>query len=72
MSDYAYEGLHRKAYDGGQEHGELLFIPVCPDCGRFVKADSSVLINGLGELSKEPNATCSKCGRVNMPFEGYI
>ena len=64
---YEYEGVRRQIYGDG-----LCFIPVCPSCGRFVKADDSVLVNGLDELSKEPNATCSKHGRINMPFEGYI
>ncbi len=54
------------------DKGEVLaFIRLCPNCARFVKADGSVLVNGLDQLSEEPNATCSKCGRVNMPFDGY-
>lgn len=64
MTDYTYENFRRIAYDGWQ------FIPVCPNCGRFVKADDTIGVNGLGEYSPEPNATCSKCGRVNMPCEG--
>lgn len=68
MSDFNYEGIPRKCYG---EDGAL-FVPVCPTCGRFVKADDSVRINGLGEVSKEPNATCKKHGRVCMPFEGYL
>ena len=43
----------------------------CPKCGRIVKADETLAFNGLGEYMKGPNATCSKCGRVEMPFEGY-
>lgn len=49
----------------------LLFLRTCPVCGRFVKADETVHVNGFGELAKEPNATCSKDGRVEMPFQGY-
>jgi hypothetical protein len=63
---YEYEGFRRQAYEGG-----LSFIPVCTICGRFVKADETVVINGLGEYVTELNATCSKCGRVEMPFEGF-
>jgi len=49
------------------------FIPVCETCRRFVKADEAVSFNGLGELMKDkPNATCKKCGRTNMLFEGFI
>ena len=59
--------LHRKVYGEG-----ATFVPVCPSCGRFVKADATVLINGLGEIKNEANASCTKCGRVQMPFEGYV
>jgi uncharacterized protein with PIN domain len=55
-----------------QYKGGATFIPVCPKCNRFVKADKSVKVNGLDEIKEdEANATCSKCGRVAMPFEGY-
>lgn len=62
-----YENIRRVSYDGG-----LVFVPVCPSCGRFVKADATVAVNGLGELVPQPNASCSKCGRVEMPFEGFF
>jgi len=42
------EGTRLAVYDGG-----LAFVPACPVCGRFVKADDSVLVNGLGELRKQ-------------------
>jgi len=42
MSEYAYEGLRRVVYAGWQ------FVPVCPKCGRFVKADDYISLNGLG------------------------
>lgn len=66
---YEYENVRRKVYEG--RTGDLVFLPVCPMCGRFVKADGSVLVNGKGELMLQPNATCSRCGRVEMPYEGY-
>ena len=56
-----------QSYDGG-----ALFIRKCPACGRIVKADKSVMVNGLDEVSMEPNAECSHCGRVTMPFLGYF
>jgi len=65
-SDYSYENFRRVSYDGA------VFVPVCDKCGRFVKADDELMVNGLGEVSKEPNAICSKCGRINMPFEGWF
>ena len=54
-------------YDGG-----ACFVRVCELCGRWVKADSYVLINEDTGLSKEPNATCRKCGRTHMLFYGFI
>jgi len=48
------------------------FIRACPKCGRFVKPDEEILFGGFDEQpKKQPNATCKKCGRVEMPFEGY-
>ena len=63
-----YENMRRISY--GEEGAT--FIPICKECGRIVKPDASVYFNGLGEVSKRPNATCSKHGRINMIFEGYI
>ena len=41
----------------------------CPKCGRFVKADE---YSRMPEYQgKEPNATCKRCGRVQMPFCGW-
>ena len=69
MHDYEYEGVRRLVY-GGPEIGAT-FVPVCETCGRFVKGDDTIRFNGLGEKRPGPNATCSKCGRVEMLFEGY-
>lgn len=52
---------------GDDEEGVYLFTRVCPKCGRFVKADKTSKLCG----SSEPNATCSRCGRVRMPEEGW-
>ncbi len=52
------------------EFGTAIFLPVCPKCGRFVKA-GEVACNGLGGIIDKPNATCKKCGEVTMPFEGW-
>ena len=71
--DYEYVNTRRVSYgDGADEYGEAVFIPVCAKCGRYVKADESMAFNGLGEVSPEHNATCSKCGRARMLFEGYF
>jgi hypothetical protein len=61
-----YEGTRRIQYDGG-----ATFVPVCITCGRFVKPDKTIVEQGE-RLSSLPNATCSKCGRTQMAFEGYI
>lgn len=64
---YEYESIRRIKY------GDATFLPVCPKCGRFVKADNTMMVNGLGGIKEgEPNATCSRCGRTEMIFEGYI
>ncbi len=66
--DFAYEDVRRVVYGEG-----ATFVPVCSNCGRFVKADKTVGFGGRdGELVPGPNADCSKCGRVEMPFEGFI
>ena len=64
---YEYENFRRISYEGG-----AMFVPVCPNCGRFVKADDSVMVNDWLGLAQQQNATCSKCGRVEMPFEGFF
>lgn len=51
-------------YGSGAE--AYVFYRICPYCAKFVKADDS----SHGPNGK-PNATCSKHGRVPMPFVGY-
>lgn len=71
MPDYEYVNFRRKCY--GEEGNLMVFVPVCPICGRFVKADDVVHTNNWVEgLAKKPNATCKKCGRIEMPFEGFF
>ena len=65
ISDYTYEGMRRLNYIGAY------FIPVCDKCGRFVKADDVVYQNDITGVADQPNATCKKCGRIEMIFEGY-
>ena len=65
---YAYCGLRRIAYDCG-ENGDAVFIPACPKCGRFVKADTTITF--MGTEPSGANARCVRCGPVEMPFEGY-
>lgn len=67
---YEYENLRRVVY-ADDEYGDATFVPVCPKCGRFVKADALKRFKG-GTIVEEPDATCSQCGRVEMPFEGFM
>lgn len=43
-----------------------IWYRVCPKCGKYVKADDATKIPEYQQ--GEPNATCKKCGRVQMPF----
>lgn len=62
-----YESVRRVVYGGG-----ATFVPVCSRCSRFVKADSTVLVNEATGLRPGPNASCARCGRVSMLFEGFV
>lgn len=62
-----YEGVRRLVF--GDERAT--FVPVCSKCGRFVKADAEVYVSESG-LKAGENATCAKCGRTEMLFEGFV
>lgn len=66
MNDYP--NLRRVTYDFG-ESGMAVFVPVCPKCGRFVKA-GMVFVTGSHVAGH--NAVCKHCGPVEMPFEGWF
>ncbi len=61
---HEFENTRRVQYQSG-----ATFIPKCEKCFRFVKADSSIKIGEV--VTDRPNATCSKCGRTKMIFEGF-
>ena len=61
-----YENVRRILYDGG-----ACFVPTCMKCHQFVHADKHVRVSEAG-LHPGPNATCTKCGRTRMHFEGFI
>lgn len=69
--DFTYENFRRVSYGDGAS-GKAQFVPVCPICGRFVRADDTIQIRGEQVDFEQPNATCKKCGRVEMPFEGWF
>ena len=62
---YEYENVRRIVY--GDEGAT--FVPVCVGCGRFIKADETIKAS---DIRLEANATCKKCGRIKMVFEGFI
>lgn len=64
MSDFEYQGIRRIVADGAY------FIPVCKNCGRFTKPYDQIIFDGDGQ-PVGTNATCKKCGEVEMIFEGY-
>lgn len=68
--DYAYENTRRIRY-GDADYGYATFVPVCIKCGRFVKADKTMRFRD-DTIADGPNATCSKCGRTEMLFEGFL
>jgi hypothetical protein len=64
-------GAPRIVYGDGDDRA--VFVLVCPHCGRFVRADDEIRVSKWdGGLHPGPNATCRKCGRVRMPFEGFV
>ena len=66
MDDCQYENTRRIVYGDG-----ATFVPVCMACHRYVKPDASVLLSDAG-LHPGSNATCSRCGRTRMHFEGFM
>lgn len=66
-ADYSYVDTRRIIYDSG-----ATFIPVCETCKRYVKADETIRVSEGEGLADEPNATCRRCGRTKMIFEGFL
>jgi hypothetical protein len=69
-----YEGTKRIRYEIDDETGSAQFVPVCNKCHQFVIPDENIMVMDDHSVVKpcEPNATCSKCGRTSMLFEGYF
>lgn len=66
MSHFEPDGPYHQ-YEGG-----ATFVRVCPKCNRFAKADEYVLVNEETGLKPGPTGTCSKHGRIEMPFVGFM
>lgn len=67
-----YEHVRRVVYGGpNDDDGGATFVPVCARCGRFVKADPILHVRH-DTIAPGPNATCARCGRTEMLFEGFL
>jgi hypothetical protein len=49
-------------------YGEAVYAARCPQCARFVKLDPTAKLLFESAELKEPNATCTRHGRVKTPF----
>ena len=67
---HEYESVRRVVY-GEDEYAGATFVPVCSLCHQFVRPDATIRFRNH-TIAKEPNATCSRCGRTEMLFEGFI
>mgnify|MGYP001579451487 CR=1 FL=1 len=68
----ATEDTPMVSYGGGEEKSAMNFIRLCPNCGRFVKGDEKIEYRESdGLIESSPNATCKKCGRITMIFNGF-
>ena len=66
------EKLPRIIYsDHSGYYGDAVFMRVCVQCGRFVKAHDSIFVGDEG-LHPGPNAQCARCGPTRMEFEGFV
>ena len=63
-----YDAKYPLVYYGDAENDGFVYIRLCGKCGRFVKADDKARPPSVDE----PNSTCHRCGRVKMPFYGWI
>jgi hypothetical protein len=66
------DGYPTISYEEHCEGGVPVFVRVCPNCSRFVKADESIKLFTMHPHIREPNASCKRCGRVEMPMEGFF
>ena len=49
-------------------YGDAIYSARCPECARFVRCDDKIATHGESAVLREPNATCSRHGRVMTPF----
>ena len=61
----------RLSVDFGGDWGRASFVRVCVHCGRFVAPLWPMSVQSTQD-SVTPNATCARCGAVQMLFEGFL
>jgi len=52
-------------------YGDAIYAARCPHCARFVSTDETAKRQAESADLVEPNATCSKHGRIMTPFLGW-
>lgn len=68
--DCQYENTRRVSYGCGED-GSAVFVPVCKECHRYVKAPKTIILNYAGDLLRV-DVWCSRCGTTEMHFEGFM
>jgi len=67
--EFIYENTRRISYDLEDGQGIAWFLPVCTNCGRYVKMDKTIKWNESKGFKDQPNANCRKCGRIKIDCE---
>jgi len=67
--EFTYENTRRVGYFLGEGEGTAYFLPVCTNCGRYVKMDKTIMWNESKGFKDQSNAICKKCGRIKIDCE---
>jgi len=70
--EFEYENTRRIGYPLDEGEGTAWFLPVCLNCGRYVKMDNSIKWSESKGLKDQFNATCKKCGRIKINIEAIL
>ena len=62
---YEYAETRRVVFE--TDHGELYFLPVCPICGRYVKMDNIIKINGPRHAGGDHGLRCQVSTFLSQP-----
>jgi transcription elongation factor Elf1 len=61
-----YEMKNKWDVDDEFNKDKLTYSLICPKCGQLVEPDTDVYVNYMDFKSKDGNATCKNCGRIDM------